>query len=289
MRPAASDDEHLFKTDNFEAITKTPVVSWDDDLPDPDESTYLGAQHGPDPVPPWVITSGFARQVEVGLLKTGKEAEVFLVERTHDDDRNLLACKRYRSNQRRSFRNDAAYRAGWELVRGRAKRAIAKKTETGMGMKAGIWAAWEFELLSLLWSAGVSVPYPVQMLGTEIMMQYLGDDDGAASRLVEWRGPASALADLHDQAIEVLKGIARCGLVHADLSPYNLLVWEDRIYVIDLPQAVKPFQNPNAFDFLHRDVTNVIGWFAKKGVATDPEEVFADVLTELLGVEASER
>ncbi|MDQ1401732.1 MAG: kinase 1 [Actinomycetota bacterium] len=286
MRPAEPSDDHLFESDNFEAVTKPDRVRWDDDEPDDGETTYLGAEHGPDPVPPWVITDGFARQAEIGLLKTGKEAEVFLVERTLGDDRNLLACKRYRSNQHRAFRNDAAYRAGWEMVRGRAKRAIDKKTQTGMGLKAGIWAAWEFELLGLLWSAGVPVPYPVQMLGLEIMMQYLGDDDGAAFRLVESRASGAVLRDLHDQAIEIFKGIARCGLVHADLSPYNLLVWDDRLWVIDLPQAMKPFQNPNAFDFLHRDVTNVIGWFARKGIDTDPEEVFAEVLTELLGVEA---
>jgi RIO kinase 1 len=117
------------------------------------------------------------------------------------------------------------------------------------------------------------------------MMQYLGDEAGAGPRLVEWRVGRAEMVKLHDEAVEILKGIARCGLVHADLSPYNLLVWEDRLWVIDLPQAVKPFQNPHAFDFLHRDVTNVIGWFARKGVETDPEEVFAEVLTELLGVE----
>jgi RIO kinase 1 len=285
VRPAGPNRDHLFASDNFEAAPKPERVRWDDDVPDPSESTYLSADHGPDPAPPWVITSGFARQEELGLLKTGKEAEVFLVERTLDEARNLLACKRYRSNQQRSFRNDAAYRAGWGLVTGRAKRAIDNKSQTGMSFKAGIWAAWEFELLGVLWSAGVSVPYPVQMLGTEIMMQYLGDDDGAGARLVESRASGAELAGLFDEAVEILKGIARCGLVHADLSPYNLMVWDDRLWVIDLPQAMKPFENPNAFDFLHRDVTNVIGWFAKKGIDTDPEAVFSDVLTDLLGVD----
>jgi RIO kinase 1 len=68
------------------------------------------------------------------------------------------------------------------------------------------------------------------------------------------------------------------GLVHADLSPYNTLVWDGQLVIIDVPQMVDLDDNPNAHDFLHRDARNLLGWFAKRGVAVDPEEVFRDLV-----------
>ncbi|MEO8293683.1 MAG: RIO1 family regulatory kinase/ATPase, partial [Actinomycetota bacterium] len=68
-------------------------------------------------------------------------------------------------------------------------------------------------------------------------------------------------------------------VVHADLSPFNLLVWEDRVRVIDLPQAVDPRFNPNAWDLLARDLRNVCTWFAGHGVDTDAETLAADLRT----------
>ncbi len=77
-----------------------------------------------------------------------------------------------------------------------------------------------------------------------------------------------------------LRALTRAGLVHADLSPYNLLWWEGRLVVIDLPQVVEFTTNPDAFELLHRDVANVGGWFARRGVAVDVEALYA----ELVGV-----
>ena len=86
----------------------TPFVpDWDESDPDICQSTYFGAYHGPEPTPYWVITEDAAHQIERGLLKTGKEADVHLVERRLGDRRNLLAAKRYRSLDRRLFRDDS--------------------------------------------------------------------------------------------------------------------------------------------------------------------------------------
>src|SRR5207237_688944 len=113
---------------NFVYLIRRPKTRWDDDIPDLGGSTYnsVGTQHGPEPVPDWVITSDEARDEDLGDLKSGKEADVAIVERTHLDQRNLLAAKRYRDTNHRTFRNDAAYRMGKEPRDGRTARAIKK-------------------------------------------------------------------------------------------------------------------------------------------------------------------
>ena len=72
--------------------------------------------------------------------------------------------------------------------------------------------------------------------------------------------------------------LTSAGLVHADLSPFNVLWWEGRLWLIDFPQAVDLFTNPHGFDLLHHDVVTMCTWFARQGVDTDPEEVFASLL-----------
>lgn len=72
----------------------------------------------------------------------------------------------------------------------------------------------------------------------------------------------------------------RSGLVHADLSPYNVLWWRERAWLIDLPQAVDLVVNPNGFDLLHRDVTTLSAWFARRGVSCDAQATFAAMLAE---------
>ena len=250
-------------------------------------SSYPDAdQHGPVPVPDWVITTGNALDTDVGLLKTGKEAEVFVVERTFGDQVNLLAAKRYRDLRRRAFRNDVAYRADRNLgpKAHREQRAIDKGTAAGLAMHAQLWAAHEFDTLARLWSVGVAVPYPVQRIGTELMLEYLGDEHEGAMRLVQVRVSPAQRDELLDQAVTLLRAMTANGVVHGDLSPYNLLVWHDRLYAIDLPQAVHPNRNPNGLDFLHRDVVNVLGWFVRKGARIDPEALFVELLDDALMV-----
>jgi RIO kinase 1 len=244
-----------------------------------DESSYLWAdERGPVPVPDWVITNGDATQVDLGVLKTGKEADVSLVERTLGDRTNLLAAKRYRDTQHRQFRNDASYRASKVIDNSREARAAAKQTGFGGSVRAESWAANEMQRLNRLWAIGVRVPYPVQRLGTEVLLEYIGDAEHMAPRLVNAGVNRKELVALCDQALDALRKMTWDGLVHADLSPYNVLVWNGELVIIDLPQAIDLDDNPNAYDFLQRDVTNVIGWFAKRGVDIDPSIVFTDLL-----------
>jgi RIO kinase 1 len=275
-------------TDEFTYLVRRPDKQWDDtaQFNDPGLSSYPAAIHGPEPVPDWVITSGDARDEDLGSLKSGKEADVSILERTLGEERNLLAAKRYRDTDHRQFRNDAKYRMGKEPRDGRTARAIKKKTATGNAAKSHIWATAEFETICRLWDVGLPVPYPVQLSGTEILLEYLGDDDGAAPRLAEFRGPRDVLEHLRDQAVAILWGLAGAAIVHGDLSAYNTLVWNETLYVIDLPQAAELTDvtraaqyNSNALDFLQRDVRNLLGFFQKKGISTpDPDTLFSELV-----------
>jgi RIO kinase 1 len=269
------DDDLYSASDSFQRLSRRPRVRWDDEDVDPEETTYGYAEPGPEPVPGWVITTGAARQREHGKLKGGKEAEVFLIERTHGSGRNLLAAKRYRDYDDRDFRDDSRYRAARRTGESRVDRAVAKGTRRGMRFRGALWAANEWEVMGRLWSAGVAVPYPVQKLGTELMLEFVGDDQSAAPRLADLAIDRTALHDLHGQVLDAMFAMVREGVVHADLSPYNVLVWDGRAVLIDFPQAVHPQDGPDALALLQRDVTNLLGWFRRKGVKTDLDQLYS--------------
>lgn len=276
-----ADDDLFLSNDDYEPVVRPPYVPWDDEEPATTESTYPDAGHGPDPVPDWVITSGFAHDTQLGILKSGKEADVFLVERRLLAEVNLLAAKRYVPIGRRNFRSQGRYLQGRRMKDRREQRAADRKTAFGTKVGAGGWAGAEFQALSTLYAAGLPVPYPVQKIGTELLIEFIGDETQAAPRLVEAR-PSRALATfLYEQAVVLLRDLARVGMAHGDLSAYNLLVWNERLVMIDLPQAVDLAINPNALDLFQRDVVNVCTWFERRGVPVDPDGVFRDCLVEL--------
>lgn len=246
-------------------------------------STWGDGEQGPSPRPDWVVTELAAADSELGILKTGKEADVFLLQRAvPDTDRGcLMAAKRYRSNEHRLFHRDAGYLEGRRMRRSREMRAMANRTSFGRNLIAEQWAVAEFAALSRLWSVGAPVPYPVQRSGTELLMEYLGDDDGgAAPRLAELRPTGDELRDLWHQLIDVLELMASEGVAHGDLSAYNLLVHDGRLMLIDLPQIVDLVANPRGLEFLARDVANVATWFQSKGLSE--EEGNPTTLTEEL-------
>ncbi|WP_211239790.1 serine protein kinase RIO [Jiangella gansuensis] len=248
-----------------------------------DESA--AGERGPQPYPDWVITELAAVDTELGVLKTGKEADVFLLERAvPDTDRaTLLAAKRYRDLQHRMFHRDAGYLEGRRDKESRINRAMAKRTAFGRDAIAGQWAYAEFAALSALWSAGVAVPYPVQILGTELLMEFIGGDDGvAAPRLAQLRPDPDELDHLWEQLVHNLSLMALAGYAHGDLSAYNLLVEDGRLVIIDVPQIVDVIGNPHGRSFLDRDVRNVGAWFTARGL--HPGRV--DDLGELLAAEA---
>lgn len=235
-------------------------------------STWADGEQGPHPRPSWVVTELAAADSELGVLKTGKEADVYLIQRAVPDTTRgcLMAAKRYRSNEHRMFHRDAGYLEGRRMRRSREMRAMANRTAFGRNLIAEQWAVAEFAALARLWSIGAPVPYPVQRSGTELLMEYLGDDDGtAAPRLAELRPTGDELEALWQQLTEVLTQLATEGVTHGDLSAYNLLVHQGNLMLIDLPQIVDLVANPRGLEFLARDVSNVASWFISKGLPED--------------------
>jgi RIO kinase 1 len=233
-----------------------------------DQSTP--SQRGPEPHPAWLVTELAASDTELGILKTGKEADVFLVRRgVPDTDRScLLAAKRYRASEHRLFHRDSQYLEGRRVRESRDSRAMANRTTVGRQMIAVQWADAEFAALCQFHLAGVAVPYPVQVLGTELLLEFIGDPDGtAAPRLAESGRRGADLAQLWEQLVESLSVLARLGLAHGDLSAYNLLVHHDRLIMIDVPQVVDVIANPRGAEFLDRDAANVGRWFTARGLA----------------------
>ncbi len=226
-------------------------------------------ERGPEPHPSWLITDLGAVDTELGMLKTGKEADVILLERAvpGTDRACLLASKRYRSSEHRMFHRDSGYLEGRRTRRSRDARAVAKRTQYGRQAIAGQWANAEFAALCLLHQNGAPVPYPVQIIGTELLLEFIGDPDGsAAPRLAQLRPDPGELTDLWEQLVQALVTLAQLGLAHGDLSPYNILVDHGRLVLIDVPQIVDVVANPQGPTFLDRDATVVANWFAARGL-----------------------
>ncbi len=237
-----------------------------------------------------MITELAAVDDDLGVLKTGKEADVHLVERRVPDTGRqvLLAAKRYRDAQHRMFHRDAGYLEGRRVRRSRETRAMATRTAFGRSLIATQWAGAEFETLGTLWRVGAPVPYPVQLLGTELLLEFIGSPDGAAApRLAELRPRRSELPELWRQLVEALLRLAELGLTHGDLSAYNVLVHEGRLVLIDLPQVVSVLANPGGLGYLERDVRNIASWFASRGLPAETADPAA--LLELLRAEIERR
>ncbi len=248
---------------------------------------------------PWLIADPEPyEEYDLGPLKTGKEAEVFLVERLAADGRScLLAHKRYRPRlvthkgelqdlgfqRASSFVNDSAYRSERSIANSRDQRAAAKKTRHGRAVLNHEWPANEFDMLERMARAGVTVPLPVSRTTDGLLMQYIGDRTMAAPRLVQAGLSRAGLQQAATMLVDNLHRMVGAGVVHADLSVFNLLWWEDVLFVIDVPQAVDIGTNAQAFEFLHRDLENVGTWFRSKGVALDAEDVFRDLVAEATG------
>jgi RIO kinase 1 len=226
-------------------------------------------ERGPEPYPPWLVTELAAVDTELGILKTGKEADVFLLRRGVPGTVRscLLAAKRYRPAEHRMFHRDTGYLEGRRTRRSRTTRAMAGRSTFGREAIAGQWASAEFGALAQLHQAGIPVPYPVQVTGTEVLLEFIGEPDGtAAPRLAETRPPADELPGLWDQLVEAAVTLARNGLAHGDLSAYNLLVHQDRLIMIDLPQVVDVIANPQGGMYLDRDAANIGAWFTARGL-----------------------
>jgi len=207
-------------------------------------------------------------------IKSGKEAVVYLCRAHPSVERDLVAAKIYRPHERRAFRKDGVYQQGRE--RGsrpdaRAMRSLSRKTRGGQVRKFHAWISHEMKTLEALHAGGADVPEPVHRQGTVILMEYIGDAEHPAPVLVNLPLEAATADRLYGEILGSVELFLKHHRVHADLSAYNMLLWEDRLVIIDFPQAVDPRYNDDAFDLLVRDVTNVNDFFVDHGIeVVDP-------------------
>lgn len=245
--------------------------------------------------PPWLVPEP-GTDVDLGVIKTGKEAQINLVERTGADGRTCrFVRKRYLPREVKykgqleamgvqrvsTFTNDVQYREGRQFRKTRDRRAIERMSTYGKRLLQDRWTGHEHEIMTRLWQAGMSVPYPIGYGDDVFDLEYVGDDTHAAPQLQASRLDRRQLDDAFEQLVIGLRTLTTVGFAHGDLSAYNLLWWDDRVWFIDFPQAIDIAANLAGLDFLHRDVVNVCTWFRRRGLDIDAEELFADLLSFL--------
>lgn len=193
-------------------------------------------------------------------LKSGKEATVYLV-RCGDE---IRAAKMYKDAAQRSFKQAAVYLEGRKTRNTRDARAMARGSKFGKRVTEEGWQNAEVDALYKLDAAGVRVPKPYGCFDDVLLMELVTDDEGqAAPRLCELVFSPEEAIELHHELIQEVVRMLCAGIVHGDLSEYNILMDPYGPVIIDLPQAVNAAGNPHARMMLERDVQNLTDFFAQ--------------------------
>jgi RIO kinase 1 len=213
----------------------------------------------------------------LNIIKGGKEASVYQVEGNATTGEPFLAAKVYRPRVFRALRNDALYKEGRALFdadgllvkkEGELK-AVRKGTSFGKDVSHTSWIQHEVRNMQTLHEAGYDVPRYFANDTNAILMEYLGDAGTAAPTLIDVHLDTAEARLLYQRTLHNIEGMLRLGIIHGDLSAYNILYWNGSITLIDFPQAIHPDQNRNAYAIFQRDVTRICEYFARYGVQTD--------------------
>lgn len=195
----------------------------------------------------------------LGRLKSGKEADVWLVE--HGGQ--VVAAKLYKDRDVRNFKNNAGYKEGRQVRNSRTARAMEKGSRFGRAAAEEAWKAAEADALYKLYAGGVRVPTPVMYYEGVLLMELVTAEDGqAAPRLIEAEFPPDAAREWYRDMRRQLVRMLCCDVIHGDLSPYNVLVGPEGPVVIDFPQVVGAAENNSAFTYFQRDFENIRRFFA---------------------------
>jgi len=201
------------------------------------------------------LVDGVLRQ-----LKSGKEATVYLV--TRGD--SVLCAKVYKDVDKRSFRQAVAYREGRKVRNSRLARAMEKGSKFGKEEQQEHWQNHEVNALYRLAAAGVRVPKPYGCYDGVLLMEMIADEDGnVADRLADFDFTPEQAREFHQRLVREVVRMLCAGLVHGDLSEFNILVDPDGPVIIDLPQAVDAAANNHAKAMLARDVENLANFFGQ--------------------------
>jgi RIO kinase 1 len=216
-------------------------------------------------------------------VKGGKEASVYCCKAHPNTGHELLAAKVYRPRAFRNLRNDKMYREGRPVLTedGRAvkptdqrlMRALGKKTDFGVQVEHTSWLQYEYTTLAKLHAAGAAVPQPIGAAENAVLMSYEGSPEHPAPTLIEVGLDPEEGAALYDEVMRNIRLMLSLGLIHGDLSAYNILYWEGRVTLIDFPQVTSCATNTRAEFILARDITRVCDYFSRLGVECDPTKL----------------
>ncbi|MCX7145918.1 MAG: serine protein kinase RIO [Sulfuritalea sp.] len=206
-----------------------------------------------------LVSEGLVDDV-IRQLMSGKEATVYIVRCGEE----IRCAKVYKDAKQRSFRKSVSYQEGRKTKNSRQARAMEKGTRYGRQMQEEAWQSAEVDALYRLAAAGVRVPQPYICHEGVLLMDLVTDADGhPAPRLNDVElSPAQAL-EFHAGLLNQVVRMLCAGIIHGDLSEYNILVGHDGPVIIDLPQAVDAAGNSNAGPMLERDVANLASYFGQ--------------------------
>ena len=196
----------------------------------------------------------------VRQLMSGKEATVYVVRCGEE----VRCAKVYKEANKRGFRQAALYQEGRKTKNSREARAMAKGTRFGRQAQEEAWQSVEVDTLYLLAAAGVRVPNPYGFMHGVVLMELLTDAEGhAAPRLNDLTLTEAQALEYHAVLIRQIVRMLCAGIIHGDLSEYNVLVDRTGPVIIDLPQAVNAAGNNNAATMLQRDAANITHYFSQ--------------------------
>jgi len=225
--------------------------------------------------------SGYITDV-VNAVKSGKEATVYCCRAHPSTGRELVAVKVYAIDIAAHYRMSKLYADGRFRVYkpdSRQERAIKSGKHRGKEMVFADWVGQEYANLCAFHAAGADVPAPIAHCGSGILMEYVGDASRPAPMLVGATLSAAEAQRLFAQAMRNIRIFLAKDRVHGDLSPYNMLLWKDRLVIIDLPQVVHARWNDEAFKVLQRDIENILQFFGRRGVKASATELAIDLWT----------
>jgi RIO kinase 1 len=206
-----------------------------------------------------LVQNGLVEEV-VSQLMSGKEAEVYVVISKGE----VRCAKVYKEAGKRSFSQQSQYQEGRKVRNSRQARAMEKNTRYGRKEQEGAWQNAEVDALQRLADAGVRVPKIYSYVGGVLLMELVADAEGdVAPRLNDIRLTAEQARAHHQTMIGQIVLMLCAGLVHGDLSEYNVLAGGDGLVIIDLPQAIDAAGNNNASKMLLRDVANMTAYFGR--------------------------
>jgi RIO kinase 1 len=225
----------------------------------------------------YFIDRGIINEV-IRVIKSGKESEIYLAVRWKKGKDIFVAGKVHLERAHRNFRREILYRSGWNIKERTSRKAVKNMTRYGQIYIQNRWVSEEWNAMRTLWKEGASVPTPIIQHYNIILMTLIGDGGEAAPKLAEVELTRDEWEDAFHQMMDNVRIMTKNFLVHGDLSAYNMLHQDGKLWVIDFPQTTDLEKNTNGADLLYRDLRNVCNFFARKGVDHDPETLFRDLL-----------